>query len=357
VPITAYPPSPAFQVDRTKIDFGTVLIQSSQIQRFRLKNCGTIEGKFTIPCDYQFLTVEPQSGLLRPTESATISLTFRAPQPGGYEFSVTPKVEGNYDKIDSIVTVAKVVDHSIALTDLQDSKISEVDFGSLFFGQRRGAKIKLSNNGAIARMFTISGPQDHINKFSVSPTEGKLSAHSSVDLVTTFATDVNLHAPDLEHLFTDVVNVSVPETGQVIELRLVGMAVPLSFNVTAVDFDFSPIVVRTKMTQTFTLSNSSQFLPLSFAVKKASHFEFVPARGTIRPKDSKEIALTFYPKNLGPFEYQTRIMFCDGLAARVVHLTGMVVTAIDGKTFRRAEVWEDDSDAAFFAKHPVRCGG
>jgi hypothetical protein len=119
VPITAYPPSPAFQVDRTKIDFGTVLIQSSQIQRFSLKNCGTIEGKFTIPFDYQFLSIEPQSGLLPATESTQISLTFRAHQTGDYPFSMTPKVEGNYYEIESIVGLAKVVDHSIVLTDAQ----------------------------------------------------------------------------------------------------------------------------------------------------------------------------------------------------------------------------------------------
>jgi hypothetical protein len=153
IPITAYPPSPAIQVDRTRIDFGTVVIHSSQIQHFELKNCGTAGGNLTIRCVRHDVNIDPESSVLLPNGTVKASVSFCQSGPADSHCGIVPIVQGNIDKIGIIEGLATVVDHSIVVRNVDNLPITEVEFGSLFFGQKRSVKVRLSNKGAIGRTF------------------------------------------------------------------------------------------------------------------------------------------------------------------------------------------------------------
>jgi hypothetical protein len=91
---------------RTRIDFGTVLVHSSQIQHFELKNCGTVGAAYTIQCDQHGVKIDPESGVLPPNGTTKVSVSFRQNKPEDYSFEIV-----------------------------------ELNFGALFFGQKRSIKV------------------------------------------------------------------------------------------------------------------------------------------------------------------------------------------------------------------------
>ena len=360
VPITAYPPSPSFEFDKTKLNFGNILVNSSQIQHFSMKNCGTTEGRFAIECTESDAKVEPKSGVLNPGETVKIAVTLQSVIVGPKQFQIIPRVEGNHDDIPVIEAVGEILCHSVALNGMDDKAVTELDFGYLFHGQKKSLTVKLANNGGIARKFTIDDMAADTEKtirksgiFSVSPMTGDLAPYSSVVLTVTYAPPPDFTAEDIEEVHSCVMRANVVETGHVLELSLVGTAVRIGFEVSALDFDFDTVVVKRKTSQILTVTNTSKYLPLPFSMKSVAHFSFVPSSGHIPPEGSQNIALNLFPRNLGPFSYKTAILFCGGIRQREINIDGFVVTDKDGKDFKRAEVWEQSSEAAWYVNHPA----
>lgn len=364
VPIYAYPPAPSFQIDKKLINFGTVLVNSSQIQHFRMNNCGTTSGEFELKCDESCVFLEPRTGSLDPNSSIDVSVTFKSNEPGSYKIPIVPVVEGNHDPLPEIHVCCNVVDHSIELNTVDGEPIRDLDFGYLFHGQKKQMTVKLVNKGGIERKFAIeqptldvsgrrsttNGPRGKV--FSVSPANGSLQPYSSVELTVTYAPPAKTAGNDAEQVHSSLMTASVVETGQVLELSLQGTAVQIEFEVSAVDFDFHDVVVKNKAKESFTLTNLSKNLALPFAVKGVAHCTFTPDSGHIPPEKSQEIVISFCPKTLGPFNCNTVVSFCQGLRQRGLNLSGCAVMANDGKSFERADVWEADSNAAWNVTHP-----
>ena len=308
VPIYAYPPSPSFQFDKQLINFGTVLVNSSQIQYFRMNNCGTTDGRFELQCSEACLTIEPTSGVLEPNNAMDIAVTFKATSPGAYKIPIVPVVEGNHDPLPEIEVRGDVVDHAIELNSDSGESISEIDFGYLFCGQKKPVTVNLVNKGGVERKFTIEQPAlDASGRrstrkgvrgrvFTVSPLSGTLAPYKSVELTVNYAPPAKVDMHDVEQIHTSLMTVSIVETGQVLELPLQGTAVQIEYGVSAVDFDFDQVVVKAKSRQEFTLTNSSKHLALPFSVKPLAHCTFTPDAGSIPPEKEQKISICFCPK-------------------------------------------------------------
>ncbi|OHT01690.1 hypothetical protein TRFO_31385 [Tritrichomonas foetus] len=359
LPLVAYPPTTSVQVGCTKIDFGTVTLHSQQIRSFKFTNYGINEGKYVINCTESCVKLSPASGIINSNQTQEVSVTFKGDSPGDFNFPITVDVENNSEQINPIIITAKVVDQSITLHDPKGDILTELNFQHLFYGQKKIIPIVLKNRGSCVRTFTLKPLRSDVNDddnyqiFNITPINGTMNAFSDVNLNVTFSPPKKNLFHDTEQQYGALSKIEIAETGQIIEFNVIGTAVKLNYEISSVDFDFGRTVLKSKQSQKFTIKNNSPFLPLPYNIKQVSQVYFNPATFSLKPRESKEISVTFSPSNLGPYNVKTHISFCGGIDRRDVNLSAIVVAnSADDSNYQRPEVWDSFSDAEFYMTKP-----
>ncbi|XP_078416576.1 cilia- and flagella-associated protein 47-like [Cetorhinus maximus] len=97
---------------------------------------------------------------------------------------------------------------------------------------------------------------------------------------------------------------------QQVELALTGTGFPVSLNISpATEFDFKECLVGEKVYVRTTIRNDSPFLPLFFQFPKIAHFQVTPAKGKMKPGQSKDVVICFAAQQLGTFKVNQAIEF------------------------------------------------
>lgn len=360
IPIISYPPTPAVQPGTTKIDFGTVTMNTGQIRSFQFTNFGAIEGKYLLKCEPKTnsLKISPVEGTIGSNATQDVMITFKAETPGPFKCQIIINVDNNSEKIQPIDVIGNVVDQSITIHGPKGEEFSELNFQHLFYGSKKVIPIILRNKGSCLRTFSIlplrlDSTDYNSPVFTISPMNGTIKAYSDLNLNVTFYPPRNDQTNDSEQQYSAIATVEIAETGQTISFNAIGTAVCLNYEITQLDFDFGQLALKSKKSEQFVVKNNSPFLPLSFNIKQVAQFKFNPSSLTLKPKESKTISLTFQPVNLGVYNIKTHISFCGGIERRDINLIGSGVTTLSpDPNYQRPEIWDTYSDAEYYMNRP-----
>ncbi|OHS93177.1 hypothetical protein TRFO_11990 [Tritrichomonas foetus] len=371
VPIMVYPPSSNLTVNPSSIDLGIIAVNSTTGKTITLKNVGSKESEFTATCNLDTVKLIPSTGLIKPDQQLDLSFILKPTKPNKMEFMILIKL-GDSDNIIKIPVKAEVVDISLVLM-YEGQEISDLSFGHVFFGQKRVIQVEIINRSPCKRSFVINPPQDPkmlSNKFSTNrsstlsfdpeiiftsvPCDGLLNPNDKTIISVVFQPPKQFDmADDIEYMFNHVSKIEVVETGQTIDFQLSGLGVIPNIELSDVDFNFDYQKVKTRTSKILTIFNRSQFLPITFDISQVAQFRFNPLKGTILPKENKKIKITFFPKNIGEFEEQAFVTFCNGLTKRHINLiANSLQTSDQPKPFQRTELYETDEVTKFNALHP-----
>lgn len=366
IPVISYPPSPNVQFDQKMINMGTMSSISSKVQKFSFTNFGTSDASFKIKCDNNFIQINQKTGILGVNKTFETFFTFNPPASGSYSFHLVLSVDNNVDPIPPLPVTAEVVDQSILLRyNKQD--LDCLDFGPLFYGQKKSLSIQIVNNSSSKRSFTIRDPISSnclLNKgtaatfshksifrtssityeqqqmqdatadnnqslFSISPQSGDINANSEANITITLQTPYKLFAEDLETIYSSYSEVYITGTDLILPFKMTGCGVRASYSISCVDFDFQKQKVKSKSVKMLSITNESKELPIQFQIKQIAHFHFIPSSGTIKPKCVKDIQVIFSPNSLGLFNSTASIIFGQNMITRTINLSGESVAELD----------------------------
>ena len=389
IPVTAIPPCPRIMADTKKIDLGKIMINTHFKFSFKLSNIGITDGSFKITCNEESVSILTEDGPILPSKSLDILCEIAPTKVGDLNFLISIDTPGSFEKCEPIQVVVSVIQQSLVLL-LDDKMVNEFHFDTIFFGQKRVITAKLENRSSSKQSFVVLPPSDtpphsghnsprennntsnistldrdnsNDRIFYASPSEGMLPPYQST--VVRFVFDppydkskgVNRIENEEEETddshqdpFTQFTSIEVVETGQTIDLELVGKAVHHSVVMSSVDFNFENTQVKQSRSLKLKIENQSKSLSTSFEIKPIAHFRFNPMKGTIKPNKNVEIDIQFIPKCLGDFELQALISFCGGLFKQRINLTGTCQN--EEKTFKRVPIYESDQKARFNSMHP-----
>jgi hypothetical protein len=313
------------------------------------------------------------SGQLAAGKVCEISAVCKPTKIGPLSVLIIIQSEPASEQCPPIEVIATVVQSSLALV-LDGREISDVDFGTVFLGQRRIIQMELVNRGMYKSSYVVMSPQDEpiasehssladqfepladsgVPAFAALPAEGLINPYGSSPLSFIFTPQEEiLGTDDVESLFNQFSTIEVVETGQKIDLQLGGKGVRHLVKLSSMDFDFGKRSVMEKVDQTLTIFNESHFLPITFSIRPHAHFRFVPMEGEIEATKSKDVTITFFPKNFGVFEVKAIITFCGTLLRKHFNLTGSCGEPAE-QPFTRLPIWETDRSANYTAHHPSR---
>lgn len=381
IPVIASPPAARLMVDHQNIQLGNVCINSGFKFSFIITNLGVLEGNFSLSADKGFNSIEivPQHGTIEPSKNQEISCIINPTKEGDLKFNIKIESQDSLEIPQPITVTAKVVQDSICI-EYNNQVISEIDFRTLYIGQKRLIKTILRNKGSHRRSFAIIPPQDtpigalqsgksnlllptfrNINDdshpiFGVTPSEGILNPHEAVTINFIF-TPPNDNQPidDLENSYNQFTSILIVETGQKIDLQLSGKGVRHIISFSMVDFVFGKVNIGAKVTQSLTISNESHYLPTTFSIKPLAQYGFEPSEGLIESGQSKKVSITFHPRNYGIFNTQTLVTFSDKLFSKNINLFAQC-GQISTQPFKRSPIWEKSEAAMYAVHHPGKLG-
>ena len=353
IPVIAYPPAPQLHSSIKKINIGSLPIFSTFTTNFVLTNSGVLDGEFKLSGNSDGLQIIPNSGVLHPNENITCSFLYKPEHPGPVDFSIDIIVNNNLETIPPIQVFGDAVDQSI-IVQRNGKTIQELQFGHIFFGQKRVLEAQIVNRGPSKRSFVFlqksqreemvsesSNIQNQDITFSAVPNEGELGPYCSMDISLIFSPRKSKIAIDDDDIsFTQLFNLQVVETGQVSDFLMNGYASNLDFKLSAVDFLFPSQKVNTKVSQYLEITNLSKHIQLSYEMRSVAGFRFIPENGTISPSKTTKVQICFYPRNLGSFSSEAILSFNQGLTKRRINVSGTAVADISkvDQKFRRQQI-------------------
>lgn len=370
LPIEASPESVGIQFDAKFVDFGTVSSGSETKKSLKLINRGKKSGNFVIKATTPLVKLSPSSGSIEGGGIISVELIFKPKKIGVLDGTVTATLDGNVTTA-PVTLKGNVIENEVVLV-VDGSESRDLNFGSIYYGQKKVMEVTVKNKSAVKRSFVVVPPHDAdvanllagmtrvptISDpdilFTVSPCEGVLKPFGTAQLTVVFSPpspeDTNSSE---ERMFNQLSAISIIETQHSMDFQLSGNASQVRYDVNALNFDFGRQKVNTKEQKTLTIENKSLLLPITFAIKKIAHFHFTPETGTIKPKEKKSVVVCFQPKNMGDFNVSAVVDVCHGLSKTRLSLTGVgVARDVEPKKFERPKLWESKATEIYNIEYP-----
>lgn len=370
IPIKAIPPGINITTDVSMIDIGKISINDEKKFIFSISNIGMKDGEFNIKCNSSNIYINPNSGNLLPNQTQVINCSLKLKEPGDFDIPINI-LSQSIEKCKPVEVKGTALQNCISLM-YEGKEISDFDFQTIYYHQKRIIQAKIVNNGLLKRSFVVFPTQDNPTTnqagksnlakkteemvdttFSAFPSEGLLEPNSSeiISFIFQPEPEKTQMIDDLENLYNQFTFIEIVETGQKIDIQFIGKAVYHQVTLSSVDFTFGKCNANTKTTKKVTITNNSHFLPTHFELEQIAQFRFQPSKGEILPGKSKEVSIIFYPRNLGIFESSAKVLFLDGLFNKIINLIGECGNP-DEKPFKRIPIYETDENAKFIVHHP-----
>jgi hypothetical protein len=340
IPLHAWFPAPNLKFDPV-VDLGTISSQQEP-RRFKISNIGKKDGvfKFVVDPALQGLSLSPNSGLIAAGQDLDIALHFfrneiggfRGVEIGSFRGVVDVQVEGQPTR--RLEVIAEVIESRVSLLDpLTQEPISRLQFGKLFFGQTKQLKAVLRNFCQHNVNFNVRPPEDPAGQndddsqhggmpLDCKPTEGRVAAGESCELIFTFNPVMRESARGWEHSmkrgdelareWDSIFSIETVETEQRLDLQLLGKALPTEVRLSETAFHFPTCAVNDHVDILFSFTNESSELPVTFKLSRVAHFRCSPTHGKVVPKGKQNVLLTFHPNQLGAFRDAIQLTINDG---------------------------------------------
>lgn len=188
--------------------------------------------------------------------------------------------------------------------ELDGSPVSSIEFKDVFFGQSGRKNCVFSNNSTLPRTFIFYSANPI---FTVIPSEGTLEPKQTIEVVFLFRPQ---KGTELQESFNSSILLRIIETRSEHNYNLFGNATSITVLVSPKDFDFGRQIVKTKQSKDIQFINKCD-QSMSFSLQKSAEFTFEPPCGQIPPNSSIKVKVIFFPKELGEFHLESKIVFSN----------------------------------------------
>lgn len=349
IPLHAWFPAPNIVCDPV-IELGKVSMQHPvESKSFRMKNIGKRDGvfKFVEDVPLQGLSIVPQSGIVPAGKALDVLVHYFPAETGVFRGSVALQIEGQQPRL--IEATADVVESRVSVLDpTTKESLSRISFGKLYFGQTKETNIVVQNFSEHTVSFTIRPLEDHgaaadaddaASRIQLPiecvPREGRISGNGSCVVSVKFSPEMVEAKRGWEHSYVSVDDlarswdlpfvIEVVETEQRIDLQIAGKATPTLVSLSESHFRFPDCAVNDHSDFLFSFVNDNPELPCTFALSRAAHFRCDPVKGTVAPKASQNVLLTFQPNQLGSFRGTIFLTLNGGVKKIPIVLSGNAV--------------------------------
>ncbi|EAY03720.1 hypothetical protein TVAG_473440 [Trichomonas vaginalis G3] len=370
VPITAYPPSAQVHLNVQNIDCGLIPEGNKVTKTFSIANFGSKAGEFALRCSSPIVTFNIASGILPVGEAVEVEFSFVIKKAGKFKFTINVDLKNSNNKLPPLNVSGEIL-QQVASIQYNGKDTKEIDFGQIYFTQRKVITVTIQNKSKDKRIYSISQPiESKANSrlsttktsigtssecvFTITPNEGQLNPNGSAIITLIF--EPPSQNVEREMIYNFVSNIKLSGVDQQIPLNMTGSAVPLSVSIPDVDFIFGNQKIETKKEKNLTIENESEFQNVTYSIKPMAAFRFTPESGLIKPKTVKSIVVTFYPKSIGVYDAQTNVNLCNGLKRINLNLIGTGTAEEITEKFVRTPIYEMSESARYAANHPGKYG-
>lgn len=355
------------------VNLGTVVTGSSIVQYITFRNNGKKRGAFKMTFKEDCpLRITPTEGVLTPAgeagSSLDVKLEYAPTELGIINFQGQVAFPGSEtEDVPQLLDIkGNVVDQSLQLVmpGQAAGPVNEIAFGSVYFGQTRIAKGFLVNNSPFPSNFTIviaEGKRDKNNmtedsdiggdsvpnSIIIIPSEGRLQPYSKMELQFVFQPAAENRSKGWGHQYVEETEKTEPqafvvtamvesqESKQRLIVALNGKAVAPNLQVSEKELDFGNCPVHERRDISVTLSNKSALLPVSYAFNKIAHFSCAPVRGKLLPLQSRNVLVTYIPRNMGKQASTITLEIEKGLQEFLLSVKGVSQTT--GKSAQKLD--------------------
>lgn len=373
IPLHHLLPQPSFQVEPSVLSLGVVAQGTVVEKTFTISNKGGRGAEWSVKFDHSSpITVEPSSGLLGPNHREEVKVTYEAKDAGDFKSGLEFKWgEPGQVQSQGVEITASSSPQKVDFCAEDGSPLGRIDFGSLFFGSSKTVRARLKNLGPVPISYetglytnpdTSRGNGDHgIDTISAERLEGLQAAKSKcvtvspasvtvspasatvppfseipVEVTLAVARDGPLKgfsttkpAPGAaKQVFSFLTIFDVKELKRKLKLPIWGQGVEPSVTLTPIALSFGEPGVNTRSEKMLTLENGDTEVPVRFEFGRSAEFHVAPDHGTIAPRTSKTVSVTFDPKVIGP---RRAVLTCDISGTDKGPVVQKLEVRVDGK--------------------------
>lgn len=159
VPLQVLPPSSRIMLDQSFFKLGSVGISTPKKFSLILQNLGVRKGSFSFVADSENLSFLPQKGEILPDGRIEVTGTFTTKKIGDYDLLVKIDSPESAEPPSSFRVQATATESSIVLM-MGKEVVSEVNFDTIYFGQKRVVQTTVVNRSQYKRSFVILPSRD-----------------------------------------------------------------------------------------------------------------------------------------------------------------------------------------------------
>ena len=153
IPIIVTIPKSQLILPKTRINLGAITINQQTSSSFEIINDGTIPLNFRAECSDPLVTIKCASGQVLPDHDFEIGFIFQ-PKTPEKNHSFTINVYDENDDNQQIYVESSVYGHSLSVI-MNDQEIEELNFGHIYFGQKRIMQVAIRNRSPLKRTFAV----------------------------------------------------------------------------------------------------------------------------------------------------------------------------------------------------------
>ncbi|XP_043556662.1 cilia- and flagella-associated protein 47-like [Chiloscyllium plagiosum] len=365
IPLLAFVSVCDLRID-PEIDFGTAVANSKLlVKEVNVQNHGTLSGQFLIVDrnNLPFLVITPKCADVLPNTQQLVKIELCTVQPMVLDEMLLVRLEGAEDT--TLRVKANIVASLLEVLDFSGQKLDCVRFRGTYYGTSKLDQVVLYNNSpetidwvtvmennalgsevgtdlslssdAVLANRKVDEPTPIAYTFGLitcQPCQGILHPYNKTVVTLCFnpkdtdpfrfhkkeneiphyreyALYVRFEALGSCDTFMKKSSGSIERKDQPqVELALTGIGFRVCLNISPVtEFDFKECLLGEKAYVISTLRNDSPLLPLCFRFPKIAHFQITPAKGRIKPGQSKDIIICFAAEQLGIFRVIQLIKF------------------------------------------------
>ena len=350
VPLHAWFPRPSIHF-KDDVNLGVIPVQHNASYKLQLTNIGKSPGTFKFKHDGMSagLTVTPHSGTVEAGSSKEVQVNYFGAEAGLF-VSVIQVVLPEQSTRQLKVT-ARVVESKVDMFASDNTPVTgALDFGTVYFGQKRSIDVTLMNSSPFSTSFTVHTPEvadEDLEEDSrpstplpppieALPTDGRITKLSSTPVKFLFQPIfrdgrtgfVSKQKKPEPVIWRQTFTTEFVETEQRMEVVLTGRAVHTDVELSQSSFRFGDTAVNDHLDMLVTASNNAE-LPVDMDISKVAQFHVrassyrIGPPWRLQPRSDMNLIITFKPNQLGKFSKTLNISLCGGIRTIPIHVSGV----------------------------------
>lgn len=358
VPLKAYPARGQI-VFEPFVNLGFLPLNKEKTEFISFKNEGKTLGKVELRFDkLQEVTVDPNFFTIQPNQEVAVRVNYQPREAGILKGRIEVIVEGQ-SFLRTIEVTAVAVDYNRFFIDEKGNIVTKLDFGHVYYGQKKETTLFLLNNtpkvGRFQAKLTANkhagkpglekyisphelGVEELERVFICQPNIGVIEPYAQIKLHITchpritektsiWTRHFTLLKEEPEPLtekfsFTGSCEFSDQTEDEYPGLLIVAQAVCPMVKISTLVLNFGECAMNDRRDLRIEVENKNPHLPIDYTHEHVAGFKMTPCPGEVKARSKVEALASFLPKSLGTFLLEFSIYLLDGQYSIPMRLFG-----------------------------------